>query len=275
LHSHKAFSFNSRLLFLRKIIKSKDAKGYMRMSNLHKRWISLVFLTIGISTFFIPSIQVKADYYLSDYGDLISVHMYVNSQKPGEAPEFWLEKKAMDIYMGEAPIPASINQTLAEHFSRRYDIVLETVVKPVRDELVGLRINRQKDFRIVAEKLGITNASDPLYETDLIYEATLLEIIIDVNIERYAELTLTHPLVLSTILGGIAVITVLFYYRVPQKIYNKVYYLQTSKCTECGKPATAICGNINCKSRICRSCFQDHKGCPICSGLTITSLKNV
>ena len=238
-----------------------------------KRNIVLFLTVFAFLLTVISSTPVQADYVTADLGDVIAVYFFMNYQKPGEPKTFWAEKHSMDIYMGPLPIPAAINQTIAETYPDRHDIQLDTVIEPVRNRLVGLRIGEEDEFTVTAEEADITDPEYPLYEADLFYQVKMLEMLYDAKVEPIPELEITDPIVIMSLVILGAAIVGLFYVKVPHKIYKYIIMVGTDKCSVCGEPSDVICGNVKCRSVICRSCFQKHNGCPHCKGVSIQTKK--
>lgn len=240
-----------------------------------KRNTALFLVLFGVLITILSPTPVQADYITSDLGDVIAVYFFMNYQKSGEPRTFWVEKQSMDVYMGPAPIPASINQTIAERYSDRHDIQLETVIEPVRNKLVGLRIGEEDEFTVTAFEAGITDPEYPLYQADLFYQVKLLEVLIDNQVDIIPEVELTDPIIVAGITIFLGIIIGLFYYKIPQKAFNGIVVMRTAKCSVCGSPSDVVCGNVKCRSIICRNCFQEHNGCPHCGGVSIQTKNKV
>ena len=238
-----------------------------------KRNTTLLLVFFGVLIPIIIPTPVQGDYVASDLGDVISVYIFMNFQKPGGEKTFWIEKKSMDIYMGATPIPASINQSIAEEYPNRHDIQLETVIGPVRTRLIGLRIGEEDEFTIPAYEVGITDSDDPLHNADLFYQVRLIEILYDSQVKTIPELELTDPIVLITGSIILGILIGLLYYKIPQKVLAGIIVMRTDKCSVCDSASDVVCGNIKCRSIICRNCFQEHNGCPHCGGVSIQTKK--
>jgi hypothetical protein len=207
---------------------------------------------------------------VTDHGDVVKFKVLLNLKRPIEPIEFFYDRY-IDVYMGDT-LPSDINETLKEKWPDRWDIGVEIMLNPFRDNVLGMREGRKKDFTILASELKITNTTDIFYNADLLFSVECLEIIYDHIYEPIPELSLDDPIVIISLTGLVALGLVLYSYKIPQRLYQGVTTIRSLKCSTCNKPTNLICSNTQCRKPVCRTCFQEKKGCPACSSVKILFL---
>lgn len=229
---------------------------------------AVIYSNLFILLFFsLNSIIVNADYVVADHGDIVKFKVLLNLKKPLEPMEFFYDRY-IDVYMGDT-LPSDINETLKEKWPDRQDISVEIMMSPFRDNVLDMREGRKKDFTISASELKITNTTDIFYNADLLFNVECLEIIYDHVREPIPEVTLDDPkytfFLIISLTGLVALGLVLYSYKIPQRLYQGITTIRSLKCSTCNKPTNLICSNTQCRKPVCRTCFQEKKGCPACS----------
>ena len=227
----------------------------------------LIFLTLVNILLLADCSQGRADYVVVDHGDVVKFEITLNYKKFGEAPQFYYQRKP-NIFIGDTP-PDDIDQTLKQLWPKRDNLEVETMLKPFRDRVLGMRVKENRDFTIPAAEVGITNTSDIFYQADLLFAVKCLEFLYDLNHDPIFELTFDHPLFLTGVAVFVVFLGLLYYYRIPWQLRDKITHMLSSKCNTCDNPTKLICANPNCRKPVCRRCFQKEKGCPNCGSTKI------
>lgn len=220
--------------------------------------LSILLLTILTHSI---TVSVKADYIISDWGDVVKLKVLNNYQHPGREVEFYFDGY-VNLYLGDS-MPLDLNATYER---------LRTMFPVFREEVVGMRVGNTREFRISYIEAGITNSSDELWGADLIYSVEFREMLFDVKYESIFELTPTHPVTLLLLSITIVALFAAYHEGLFSKSFHKIEGLFRSRCEKCGERTSLRCASLNCRKSICHSCFTEENKCPFCKGIVLTNL---
>ncbi len=215
------------------------------------------FLLFSIVGFLIlPNIvtPTRADYVVIDWGDVVKMKVKITYRRPGESDRFFSDG-FLELYLGET-VPLQINET----FNR-----VKTMSEVFRKRVIGMRVGETRNFEVNYKELNITRPDNTLYGAEIKYNVEFLEMLLDAQYDPIFELTLTHPVVIFSLILIIILIIIVYYTEILPIVYRRIQGLRIPHCTICGTRTSLHCGFVGCNKPICRSCFAKEGRCPFCN----------